>query len=399
MKEAETRFFLHENYFNELKNLPWRLDLENWEERGIKFLDFRKGISRHPVRFLRTRYSAFAIKQTTASLAEIEISGYQKLLSLGIHTLIPVGYVVTKKNSAAPQTKSGISNNKNELAFTITLLEDKVIPDSYLYRLNFKEKNLKIIWDAIAELIAILHFNNIYWGDASLGNTLILFFKIKDEKGRVKTELKAILADAETIVVFPKIPIKKRTEDLQFFFDSMYWLNEDYKQAGDSRNNFTTTGDKKYILQKYKEEYLRFKKIASFEKLTGINVRRHFHQVHDIHGLYSIKKQIEEHKWYLSEKAGKEIGIKKSSESWLNEIYYPIINEFQKLDIFEYFPFTDSVKLYVDVMTHKYYLSQEAGKDAGVEKAIKSYYLKYAEGKSMFPGIKNIFEEIKKLFY
>jgi len=399
VKETETKFFLHENYLNELKNLPWRLELENWEERGIKFLDIRKGISRHPVKFLQTRYSAFAIKQTTASLAECEISGYQKLLSLGIHTLVPIGYVVTQKDPRAVQTKASISRNKNELAFTITLLEDKALPDSYLYRLNFKEKNLEIIWDAIAELMAVLHFNNIYWGDASLGNALVRFFKIKDEKGRVRTELKAILADAETIKVFTKIPIKKRTEDLQYFFDSMYWLNEDYKQTGDSRKNFTTSGDKKYILQKYKEEYFRLKKIASFEKLTGINVRRHFHQVHDIHGLDSIKKQIEEHKWYLSEKAGKEIGIKKSSESWLNEIYYPIINEFEKLDIFEYFPFTDSVKLYVDVMTHKYYLSQEAKKDVGVERAIKSYYMKYGGDKSLIPGITTIFKTIKKLFY
>jgi hypothetical protein len=50
-------------------------------------------------------------------------------------------------------------------------------------------------------------------------------------------------------------------------------------------------------------------------------------------------------------------------------------------------------------MTHKYYLSQEEGKDVGMERAIKSYYMKYAEDKSVFPGIKTIFKSIKKLFY
>jgi hypothetical protein len=69
--------------------------------------------------------------------------------------------------------------------------------------------------------------------------------------------------------------------------------------------------------------------------------------------LQSIKNQIDEHKWYLSKKARKEINIKDASESWLNVIYYPIINEFEKLDIFEYFPFKNSAGLYVEIMTHK----------------------------------------------
>jgi hypothetical protein len=50
-------------------------------------------------------------------------------------------------------------------------------------------------------------------------------------------------------------------------------------------------------------------------------------------------------------------------------------------------------------MTHKYYLSREAGKDIGVEKAIKNYCKIYAADTSLFSGLKNAFGKIKNLFY
>ncbi len=399
MNKPKLNFYIQEPYLQELRNLPWHLDLESWEKRGIKFVEFRKGISRHTVKFLKNRYFSVAIKQTTEYTARKEIAKYEKLLSLGIHTLLPVGYVVYRKKPLLVQTKVETSYENDEYAFVITLLEDKAWPDSHLYKLNFKEKNLNIIWNAIAELLAVLHFNNVYWGDATISNMLVKFVKAKDEKGRVRTELKAILSDAETVRVLKKISPRIRTQDLSDFFESMNWLNEDYKKAGYTRENFSTVRDKKYILQKYKQQYSKLKKIAQFEKGTGINVRKHFHYINDIYGLQSIKKQIDEHKWYLSEEAGKEINIKDASESWLNNIYYPIINEFEKLDIFEYFPFKNSVGLYVDIMTHKYYMSREAGKDVGIEKSIKDYSKKYAQDSSFFTRIKNIFESLKELFY
>ncbi len=399
MNKPGINFYINKIYLQEVKNFPFNLELEDWEKRGIKLLEIRKGISRHPVKFIKNRYSSFAIKQTTEFMASLEISNYEKLLSLGIHTLLPVGYVVNHKTPIPVKTKAGTSYLNDDTAFVVTILEDKALPDSHLYKLNFQEKNLKIIWDAIAELIATLHFNNIFWGDASLANVLVRFFKVRDEKGRVKTELKALLADAETVEFLPKISAKMREEELKFFFESMNWLNEDYKKAGYTRENFSTKRDKKYILEKYKQNYLRLKTISSFENITGINVQKHFHYINDMYGIKSIRKQIDEHKWYISEKAGKEISIKEASIDWLNNIYYPIINEFEKLDILEYFPFKNSVGLYTDIMTHKYYMSIKEGKDAGIERAIKDYSSKYSANTSFFATIKNIFESIKELFY
>jgi len=101
--------------------------------------------------------------------------------------------------------------------------------------------------------------------------------------------------------------------------------------------------------------------------------------VEDKYALESIYKQIEEHKWYLSEKAGKEISIQKSAKNWIENIYKPIIKEFEDSKISDFFPHTNSVSLYVQIMAHKYYLSLENGSDVGINKAIRSYSKIYSK--------------------
>lgn len=398
-EKSDIIFNIHPAYTEDLKNLPWNIPLEKWDSNEVRFLDFRKGLSRHPVRFVKTRLTSYAIKQTTEKMAVHELENYEKLLKQAVHTLIPIGYIKCELPPIRIETKVGQAYLEDEMSFVITILEHKALPDSYLYQLNFKEENKKIIWNAVAELLAVLHFNNVYWGDASLANILIRFFKVRDQKGRVRTQLKAILADAETLELLSKIPIQMRKEDLDFFFESMTWLNQDYKKAGYTRGNFSTAKDKKYILETYQYHYKLLKTINRFEKSTGINVRRHFKIVHDVNAIAAIRKQIDEHKWYLSERNGKEISVKKAAENWLKEIYMPILNEFEKLNIFEYFPFKTTNELYVDIMTHKYYMSQLAGKDVGIEKAITDYSKRYSEGKNFTEIIKKTYKNFIKLFY
>ncbi|HEX3071984.1 MAG TPA: DUF4032 domain-containing protein, partial [Ignavibacteriales bacterium] len=119
--------------------------------------------------------------------------------------------------------------------------------------------------------------------------------------------------------------------------------------------------------------------------------------------LNAIYKQIEEHKWYLSEKAKKEVSLKDSAENWLTTIYYPIIAEFEKNKLYTYFPHLNAFSLYVNVMGHKYFMSKKAKKDVGINQAIMDYCDKYAEenngGKtSMFAMFKKWANNILKIF-
>lgn len=361
-------------YRSDLENLPWDIPLNEWDEKHVKFLDIRKGISKHIVKFVRTKDYSFAIKQTNPISAYFESETFAKLLQRGIHTLIPAGYVFYKKNLFEIN-----ADEEESIAFIVTILETKSIPHSILFQWDFSEESRKTIYKATAELLASLHTNNIYWGDASLSNILIKFIKVQDEKGKMSTELKAFLSDSETIQILKKITNDHIKKDLKHFYNSMESISKEFPKSKNEKTENSLLADKKYFEVEYKNYYSLLNKINEFETQTGLDVQKHFFRVTDQYSIDSILKQIEEHKWYLSEKNGSEIEMKAASKDWIEKIYKPIIKEFNKLKIFDYFPNTNSVKLYTDIMAHKYYLSLEKGEDVGIYSAIRSYSSKHSD--------------------
>lgn len=365
---------IEQEYRADLENLPWNLPLEEWNDKQVKFLDIRKGISKHIVRFIKTKDYSFAIKQTNPISAYFESETFTKLLQKGIHTLIPAGYVFYKKNLFELNAE-----DKESLAFIVTILEAKSIPHSILFKWDFSDESRKTIYKAAAELLAVLHYNNIFWGDASLSNILIKFIKTKNEQGKLHTELKAFLSDSETITILKRISEDRIKKDIKRFYDSMIEINKEFPKDDKGKNEVDLTEDKKYFKQNYKTQYELLNKISEFEKTTGLEIRKHFFKITDQYTIDSILKQIEEHKWYLSEKSGSEVEINFAANEWIEKVYNPIIKEFNTLKIFEYFPDTNSLKLYTDIMAHKYYLSLENGEDVGIYTAIRSYSEKHSD--------------------
>lgn len=365
---------IEQEYRADLENLPWDTPLNEWNDKQVKFLEIRKGISEHTVRFIKTKDFAFAIKQTNPISAYFESETFTKLLQKGIHTLIPVGYIFYKKNLFEK-----VAEEKESLAFIVTILEAKSIPHSILFKWDFSDTSKKSIYKAAAELLANLHFNNIFWGDASLSNILIKFIKSKDDRGKSHTELKAFLSDSETIQFLKEISDEHIKTDVKRFNDSMTEMNKEFPKDDKSKSDIDLSEDKKYFKQEYKNHFELLNKIAEFEKKTGLEIQKHFFKITDQYSIDSILKQIEEHKWYLSEQSGSEIDITFAANEWIEKIYKPIINEFNKLKIFDYFPDTNSVKLYTDIMAHKYYLSIENGEDIGIYSAIRSYSEKHSD--------------------
>ena len=361
-------------YRSDLENLPWDTPLNEWNDKQVKFLEIRKGISKHTVRFIKTKDFSFAIKQTNPLSDSLDSETFTKLLQKGIHTLIPAGYIFYKKNLFEINAEE-----KESLAFIITILEAKSIPHSILFKWDFSDTSRKSIYKAAAELLANLHFNNIFWGDASLSNILIKFIKVKDEQGKSHTNLKAFLSDSETIQILKKISEELIKKDLNGFYDSINLISDEFPQKETSISISVLEIDKKYFKQEYNTHYNLLVKSAEFETITGLEVQKHFFKITDQYSIDSILKQIEEHKWYLSEKSGSEIDITFAANEWIEKIYKPIINEFNKLKIFDYFPNTNSVKLYIDIMAHKYYLSIEKGEDIGIYSAIRSYSEKHSD--------------------
>ncbi|MGQ9798570.1 MAG: DUF4032 domain-containing protein [Ignavibacterium sp.] len=78
----------------------------------------------------------------------------------------------------------------------------------------------------------------------------------------------------------------------------------------------------------------------------------------------------------------------------------PTINEFNHLKLFDLFLKTNSLKLYVEIMAHKYYISLEQNKDVGISNAIKNYCQKYSnqEQSIITKLVDNLIKQLDKIF-
>ncbi len=373
------RFHVETIFEKEIKRLPWHIPLAEWEEHGVRTLDIKRGMSRHVVLFVKPGRFSFGIKEISEKISKKEISHYEKLLLRGIHTLVPAGYVVREGEPIPLQTPIGVQYEENNTSHTITLLVEKVIPDSVLYRRGFSPENRKRIWNAVAALLAELHSKGVYWGDASLANTLIKFEKVNVPFVGRRTELKAYLADAETIEFQPDVSPSLREADLNFFFESMDWINEDVsRQVGSvPRDELSTEEDKEYLRSRYDQLFEIEQKKHGFEVQTSYSIDRFMGSISNPSYADLLLKHIEEHKWYLSEYARKEISLSDAAHDWYENIFVPLCTMFRSEGVLEYFPGKTAAEMYIEIMTNKYFLSEKSRKDVGMERAMRDYVKRF----------------------
>jgi len=158
------------------------------------------------------------------------------------------------------------------------------------------------------------------------------FIKTKDEQGKSHTELKAFLSDSETIQILKKITDEHVTKDLNCFYDSMEIISKEFPKKENDKSISFLDEDKKFFEQEYRSNYSLLNKASEFENKTGLDVQKHFFRITNQNSIGSILKQIEEHKWYISEKSGSEVEMTFAANDWIEKIYNPIIKEFNKLN-------------------------------------------------------------------
>jgi hypothetical protein len=361
-----------------LSTLPWNIPLEEWHRNGVRILSIKSGLSRHVVRFVAAGRERYAIKETAPASALREFDCYAELGREGIPTLEPVGVVSRYDGRGLVRTPVGEQTEEQETGYLVTRLMEKVIPDSYLFRRGFSADNRKRIWDAIIDLFVQLHANGTYWGDASLANMLIHFSaEVVPELGR-RTRLRAVLADAETVETRPSISASMRQADLDFFQESMLWTEADLRASGIVRDPLITRDDQRYLVEHYHERYAVELETRSFELVTHIDVDK-------LLGSFDAKgrgvlllQHINEHKWYVSERLGRDVGLVESAEDWYRSVFKPVCRIFSDYGLLEFFPEKTAANLYVEIMEHKYYMSQKESRDVGLVAALEDYVTIFA---------------------
>ncbi|MCX6138543.1 MAG: DUF4032 domain-containing protein, partial [Ignavibacteriales bacterium] len=373
MSNRRIRYHVDPLFRAEVEKLPWHLPIAEWQDNGITTLAIKRGTSRHTVIFVRAGRFSFGIKEISEVISKKEIHRYEQLLLRGIHTLVPVGYVVREEPPIVVQTPIGPQFEENNYSHTITLLVERVIPDSELYRRAFSFANRKRIWDAIAALFVELHINGVYWGDASLANTLVRFDKETVPQIGKTTVLQAYLADAETVEIQPEVSPALREADLTFFFESMQWINEDLRSSGIMRDDLASEEDGSYLRQQYERLMAVEDRKREFEIDTSFSIDKYLGRIPDPSYVDLFLKHIEEHKWYLSEHAQKPLTLKEATADWYSAVFVPTCRILRAEGMLDFFPGKTAAELYIEIMTNKYFLSEKRGEDVGMIQAMNDY--------------------------
>ncbi|MFI7586638.1 DUF4032 domain-containing protein [Spongisporangium articulatum] len=176
-----------------LLDLPWQVPLEQWPVNRLATLP--RGISRHVVRFVQLSGHVLAAKEITESFARREYELLRLLRRLGLPAVEPLGVVTGRVDAEG--------NDLDPVLLT------RHLQFSLPYRAAFSQSysastGVRLI-DALAILLVRLHLSGFYWGDVSLSNVLFR---------RDAGAFAAYLVDAETGDLHDTLSDGQRSHDL-----------------------------------------------------------------------------------------------------------------------------------------------------------------------------------------
>lgn len=372
-----------EEHLDCLKTLPWHINLEEWRNHGVRHLQIHSGLSRHIVIFIERNHRRYAIKQTSPEIARREIESFRKLRKLDLPTLQPVGYVITDHGKTLVSTAVGMQMEETAIGFCITQLAERVLPDSLLYNRDFEKTSHFLFLDAAVELFVMLHMHQVYWGDASPANMLMHFSKMPNPPLRPRRVIQAVLADAETVEICKSLSAARRQQDLDLFLESLEWMEADKTAAGKPSGNFTAIDDGAYVQRRYQELFSIYLEMEEFEKVTHLNIDEHVPRFYKAGAGRILLKHINEHRWYLGERLKKEVTVAEAAQDWLQNVYAQVCEFFNRSGIYDDFPSKTAADLYLDIMENKHFLSERAGADVGIAKAVEDYWERFRERSSV----------------
>jgi Domain of unknown function (DUF4032)/Lipopolysaccharide kinase (Kdo/WaaP) family len=173
-----------------LIDLPWSTPLEEWPADHLVALP--QGISRHVVRFVKLHGQVYAVKETNERIAEREYDLLRALERLDAPAVEAVAIVADRIGELEPVLVT------RHLQFSL--------PYRALFSHTLRPQTLDRLLDALAALLVRLHLLGFFWGDCSLSNTLFR---------RDAGAFAAYLVDAETGALHLRLTRGQRGEDLE----------------------------------------------------------------------------------------------------------------------------------------------------------------------------------------
>ncbi len=379
-----------------LLDLPWDQPLTRWAAISERIVDLPRGISRHEVRFVAFGANVYAIKDLATPIAQREYERLMQLEERRLPAVTPVGHAVVRHSGGETR------------GMLVTRFLDGALPYRALFQSPGLARYRERLLDAIAGLLVRLHLAGVYWGDCSLSNTLFR---------RDAGALGAYLVDAETSDVHETLSNGQRVQDLLILEENVTgdiadlaaaaelpdgWLDDDAPErirrrydelwAEVSREEIIAPGEMWRIPERVRalnalgfsvgEIELHAVSDGSLLRLRTLVTDRdyHRHRLHDLTGLVAEEHQAEllmnevhELKARLSHELDRSVPLSVASYRWFNEHWLPAqtaMTDAAPGDV-------EPAEAYCQVLEHKWFLSERARQDVGLEAAMRDYRMRF----------------------
>ncbi|MEV4413631.1 DUF4032 domain-containing protein [Catellatospora sp. NPDC049609] len=194
-----------------LLDLPWSTPLEEWPADHLVALP--QGISRHVVRFVKLQGTVYAVKETREKIAEREYDLLRALERISAPAVEAVAIVADRVALDGEHLEPVLVTR--HLQFSL--------PYRALFSHTLRPETMNRLLDALAALLVRMHLLGFFWGDCSLSNTLFR---------RDAGAFAAYLVDAETGQLHLRLSPGQRGEDLEIARTNIFGEALDLQAAG-----------------------------------------------------------------------------------------------------------------------------------------------------------------------
>jgi tRNA A-37 threonylcarbamoyl transferase component Bud32 len=373
-----------------LLSLPWTEPLAEWQDERIVEVR-QRGLHRHVVRFVSEAGHVYVLKELPEPLARREYTLLRELADKGIPVVDVLGVAIDRPGDLD------------------AILVTQFLDYATTYRSLFANPRGTLptdhLLDAMVQLLARLHLAGFHWGDCSLSNTLFRF-----DAGN----LAAYLVDAETGEMHAALSDRLRNYDVEIAHERIAGELLDL-EAGEllpSAVDPIDTADevvRRYealwaeltsedVLDPAEQRYKIAERLARLNELgfdvdemelvavpggnrlklrTRVAEPGHYRRLlAQRTGLHVQENQARRllndmagFRAYLEQTTGAPVPEPVAANRWLAEAYDPIVQAIPD----ELRDKLDEAEVFHEVLEHRWFLSEKAGRDVGTTAAARDY--------------------------
>ena len=371
-------------------DLPWDVPLEDWTTPRL--VNVIRGISRHVVRFVEYDGALYALKELPERPARREWALLRGLESQGL-PVVEAAAIVTDREGDVDLDAVLITRHLEYSLPYRTLFAGSAIPDLRTHLLN-----------GLAELLTRLHLRGFFWGDCSLSNALFR---------RDAGALSAYLVDAETGEQHVELSNGQRGYDLDVAQMNIIGelLDIEAELGLPAGLDPEETADE--IIRRYQALWHELTRVETFgtderykldERLHKLNELgfdveeiqlnatpdgyrlnldphvvepgHHRHRLLRLTGLDAQENQarrmlndIARYREAMERKEKRHLSESLAASRWRDEVFEPTVAAVPD-NLWSALP---AAEVFHQVLEHRWFLSEQAGKDVGIDKAVESY--------------------------